>query len=59
MAGVDAAAWMESFKGYLEPVGKVALDVKDKVGKGRLRTVVYPDLHRKTFLYLSGLQRAR
>ncbi|CAM9469629.1 unnamed protein product [Hapterophycus canaliculatus] len=31
MAGVDAAAWMESFKGYLEPVAKVALDVKEKL----------------------------
>ncbi|CAN0226692.1 unnamed protein product [Ectocarpus sp. 8 AP-2014] len=31
MAGVDAAAWMESFKDYLEPVTKIALDVKDKL----------------------------
>lgn len=33
MAGVDAAAWMESFKEYLEPVAQIALDVKDKVSE--------------------------
>lgn len=31
MAGADAAALMESFKEYVEPVTKMALDVKDKV----------------------------
>ncbi|CAM9490392.1 unnamed protein product [Scytosiphon promiscuus] len=31
MAGVDAAAWMESFKEYIEPVAKVALDVKEQL----------------------------
>lgn len=55
MAGVDAAAWMESFKEYLEPVAKMALDVKDKVSEKQssmfrlcthlavLRTRLYPD----------------
>lgn len=33
MAGVDAAGWMESFKVYLEPVAKMALDAKDKVNE--------------------------
>ncbi len=32
MAGSDAAALMESVKEYLEPVTKMAIDVKDKVG---------------------------
>lgn len=59
MAGVDAAAWMESFKGYLEPVAKVALDVKDKVGKESLRKAVYSHLHLKTNLYPSEQEHAR
>lgn len=35
MAGADAAAWVESFKEYLEPVAKIALDVKEKVSEKR------------------------
>lgn len=33
MTGADASAWMESFKEYLEPVAKMATDVKDKVSE--------------------------
>lgn len=42
MAGVDAAAWMESFKDYLEPVTKVALDVKDKVSNNTSCSLLAP-----------------
>lgn len=42
MAGVDAAAWVESFKDYLEPVTKIALDVKDKVSKSTSCSLLAP-----------------
>lgn len=58
MAGVDAAAWMESFKEYLEPVAKMALDVKDKVGEKQSGfvacTLIWPVLRTIRFTPISG-----
>lgn len=50
MAGSDAAALMESFKEYLKPMARMAIDVKDKVGFKQIAFPLSPP---------DGIQRPR